>query len=149
MVIHELTQQTGVPAKTIRYYESIGLLPRPNRAENNYRQYTPADVERLRFIASARCLGLSLDDISEILAARDNGIAPCQRVLDTIAQRLNEIDRRIADLLSLRDSLKQLHSEGAVLPLDDVQGEHCICYLLKTYRDTGRVIIQKGEFFNN
>lgn len=149
MVIHELTHLTGVPAKTIRYYESIGLVPRPTRAENNYRQYTPADVERLRFIASARSLGFSLDDISEILTARDNGIAPCQRVLDTIAQRLNEIDRRIADLLRLRDLLKQLHSEGAILPLDDVQGEHCICYLLKTHRDTGQVIIQKGEFFND
>jgi DNA-binding transcriptional MerR regulator len=103
----------------------------------------------LRFIASARSLGLSLDDISEILAARDNGLAPCQRVLDTIAQRLNEIDRRIADLLTLRDSLRQLHTEGAILPLDDVSGEHCICYLLKTYRDTGQVIVQKGEFFND
>ncbi len=54
MVIHKLAKQTGVPAKTIRYYESIGLLPRPKRAANNYRQYTPADGERLRFIASAR-----------------------------------------------------------------------------------------------
>lgn len=149
MVIRELAQQTGVPAKTIRYYESIGLLPRPKRAANNYRQYAPADIERLRFIASARSLGLSLDDILEILAARDKGIAPCQRVLDTIAQRLKEIDRRIADLLTLRDSLRQLHTEGAILPLDDVQGEHCICYLLKTYRDTGQVTIQKGEFFND
>jgi DNA-binding transcriptional MerR regulator len=149
MVIHELTQQTGVPAKTIRYYESIGLLPRPNRAENNYRQYRPPDVERLRFIASARSLGLSLADISEILAARDKGIAPCQRVLDLIAQRLNEIDRHIADLLTLRDSLRQLHTEGAILPLDDVSGEHCICYLLKTYRATRQIIIQKGEFFND
>ncbi len=149
MVIRELAQQTGVPAKTIRYYESIGLLPRPERTANNYRQYAPPDIERLRLIASARSLGLSLDDISEILAARDKGIAPCQRVLDTIAHRLTEIDRRIADLLTLRDSLKQLHTEGAILPLDDVRGEHCICYLLKTYRDTGQVTIQKGEFFND
>ncbi len=149
MVIHELAQQSGVPAKTIRYYESIGLLPCPKRATNNYRQYTPTDVERLRFMASARALGLSLDDISEILAARDKGIAPCQRVLDTIAQRLTEIDRRIADLLVLRDTLKQLHSEGAILPLDDVRGEHCICYLLKAYRDTGQITIQKEEFFND
>jgi DNA-binding transcriptional MerR regulator len=149
MIIRELAQQTGVPAKTIRYYESIGLLPRPNRAKNNYRQYRPLDVERVRFIASARSLGLSLDDIAEILAARDNGIAPCQRVLDTIAQRLDEIDRRIADLLTLRDSLRQLHAEGAALPLDDVGGERCICYLLKTYRDTGQIIIQKGERFND
>jgi hypothetical protein len=77
MLIHDLAKQTGVPAKTIRYYESIGLLPRPKRATNNYRQYTPADVERLRFIASARNLGFSLADVAEILAARDDGIAPC------------------------------------------------------------------------
>lgn len=149
MIIHELTKQTGVPAKTIRYYESIGLLPRPKRAVNNYRQYMPADVERLRLIASARSLGFSLDDVAEILAARDGGIAPCQRVLDGIAQRLADVDRRIAGLLALRDSLRQLQSEGAILPRDDVQGEHCVCYLLKAYRDSGQVTIQRGEFFND
>ncbi len=149
MVIHELTKQTGVPAKTIRYYESIGLLPRPKRAANNYREYAPADVERLRFIASARSLGFSLAEVAEILAARDKGFAPCQRVLDTIGQRLADVDRRIADLLTLRDSLRQLQSEGAILPLDDVQGEHCVCYLLKAYRDTGQVSIQRGEFFDD
>lgn len=146
MIIHELTKQTGVPAKTIRYYESIGLLPRPKRAANNYRQYLVTDVERLRFIASARSLGFSLADVAEILAARDDGLAPCQRVLDAIGRQLAAIDRRIADLLALRESLKQIQTEGAILPRDDVQGEHCVCYLLKTYRDTGQVSIQRGEF---
>jgi DNA-binding transcriptional MerR regulator len=148
MVIRELAQRAGISTKTIRYYESIGLLPVPKRAANNYRQYTPAYVERLRFIASARALGFSLNDISELLAARDKGIAPCQRVLDGIARRLTEIDRRIGDLLQLRDLLKQLQSEGSILPLDDVRGEHCVCYLLKTYRDTGQIEIQKGDFPN-
>lgn len=148
MLIHDLAKQTGVPAKTIRYYESVGLLPRPTRAANNYRQYIPADGERLRFIASARSLGFSLADVAEILAARDDGLAPCQRVLDTIGRQLTEIDRRISDLLALRESLKQLQTEGAILPRDDVQGEHCVCYLLKAYRDTGHVTIQRGEFFN-
>lgn len=149
MVIHELAQLTGVPARTIRYYESIRLLPQPRRAANNYRQYTTADAERLRFIVGARRLSLSLDDISEILAARDKGIAPCQRVLDAIDQRLNEIDRRMTDLLVLRDSLQQLQSEGASLPLDDVRGEHCVCSLLKTYRGTGHGTRQTGELFND
>ena len=148
MIIRELAQQTGVSAKTIRYYESIGLLPHPTRAANNYRQYIPADAERLRFIASARVLGFSLADISEILAARDKGIAPCQRVLDATARRLAEIDRRIVDLLALRDSLQQLQAEGSRLRLDDVRGEHCVCYLLKSYRDTGQITIQKGDFSN-
>ncbi|MBI3177018.1 MAG: heavy metal-responsive transcriptional regulator [Chloroflexi bacterium] len=148
MLIHDLAKQTGVPAKTIRYYESIKLLPRPKRAANNYRQYAPAEAERLRFIASARSLGFSLDDVAEILAARDDGLAPCQRVLDAVDRRLTDVDRRIADLLTLRDALRQLRSEGAILPLDDVQGEHCVCYLLKAYRDTGHITIQRGEFFD-
>jgi DNA-binding transcriptional MerR regulator len=145
MVIHELAKQAGVPAKTIRYYESLGLLPRPKRAANNYRQYTPADGERLRFIASARRLGFSLADVAEILTARDDGLAPCQRVLDTIGRQLGAIDHRIADLLTLRESLKQLQTEGAILPRDDVRGEHCICYLIKTYRESGQVKIERGE----
>ena len=86
-----------------------------------------------------------MEDIAGILAARDNGIAPCQRVLDTLAQRLTETDRCMADLLALRESLQRLQSEGAGLPLDDVRGERCVCYLLKTYRESGRVIIQREE----
>lgn len=146
MLIRELAQGAGVPAKTIRYYESIGLLPQPKRAANNYRQYISANIQRLRLIASASALGFSLNDIAEILAARDKGIAPCQRVLNGVSERLNEVDRLIADLLSLRDSLRRLQSEGARLPLDDVRGERCVCYLLKAYRDTGEITIQKGEF---
>lgn len=149
MVINELARRTGVTAKTIRYYESIGLLPPPARTANNYRQYALADIERLRFIANARRLGISLDDILEILSARDQGIAPCQRVLDTISHRITAIDRQIAELLNLRAALQKLQSDGATLPLDDVDGEHCVCYLLKTYSDTGQVVIQKERIFND
>jgi len=145
MLIHDLAAQTNVPTKTIRYYESIGLMPRPKRADNNYRAYTQADVERLRFVANARALDFSLDDIAEILAARDKGLPPCQRVLYALSQQLAKIDQRIADLVALRESLRQLQSEGATLPLDDVRGEHCVCYLIKTYRESGKVIITEGE----
>ncbi len=145
MVIHELAKQAGISATTIRYYEVIGLMPKPERSVNNYRQYTSADVERLRLIGGARGLDIPLDDIADILRARDNGIAPCQRVLDALDQQLTEIDRRITALLTLRETLNQLKAEGAALPLDDVHGEHCVCYLLKTYRESGRVIIQREE----
>ena len=129
MFIQELAQLTGVSAKTIRYYESIGLLPNPQRAENNYRQYTPEAIERLRFIVSARSLGFSLGDIEEFLTARDDGTLPCKRVLDSFDQRISEIDRRIADLLALRDMLKRVRSEGAALPPDKQCDEQCVCYL--------------------
>ncbi len=146
MFIRDLAQHTDISAHTIRFYEAKGLLPAPQRAANNYRQYTPTDVERIRFIASARSLGFALDDIAEILTARDQGIAPCQRVLDVIRQRLEAIDHRIADLFALRESLAGLHAAGVTLPLDDIQGEHCVCSLLKTYRDTGKITIQREEF---
>ena len=99
--------------------------------------------------AARQALPDDADRAAEILAARDNGLAPCQRILDTIAGRLDEIDHRIADLLTLREALKRLHREGATLPLDDVRGEQCVCYLLKTYRDSAQVTIQKGEFFDD
>jgi hypothetical protein len=64
MFIKELAKQTGIATKTIRYYEAIGLIPLPQRAENNYREYSSLDAERLRFVVSARSLGFSLSDIA-------------------------------------------------------------------------------------
>jgi DNA-binding transcriptional MerR regulator len=148
MLIKDLAKQTGVAAKTIRYYESIGLLPCPPRAANNYRQYTPADAERLRFIAGARSLGFSLNDINEFLAARDDGLLPCQRVLDSLDQHLAEIDRRIADLLALRETLDYIRQEGRALPQNSRHDEQCVCYLLTTDRRNGQVIIQREEKSN-
>lgn len=94
-------------------------------------------------------LGIPLDDIADILQARDNNVAPCQRVLEALDQRLAEIDQRIADLLAMRETLDQLKREGAALPLDDVRGEQCVCYLLKTYRESGRVMVQREEMSND
>jgi DNA-binding transcriptional MerR regulator len=129
MFIHELAQLSGVPAKTIRYYESIGLLPEPERADNNYRQYTPEAAERLRFIVSARSLGFTLVDIGQFLAARDAGTLPCKRVLDSFDQRILDIDRRIADLLALRDTLTRIQRDGADLPDDKQCDQQFVCYL--------------------
>ena len=145
MFIQELAQLTGVPAKTIRYYESIGLMPAPQRAENNYRRYTPAAAERLRFIVSARSLGFSLGDIEEFLVARDEGTLPCKRVLDSFDQRILDIDRRIADLLALRDTLRRIRSDGAALPPDKKCDEQCVCYLITTDQENGHIIIHREE----
>ncbi|HCR72535.1 MAG TPA: heavy metal-responsive transcriptional regulator [Anaerolineae bacterium] len=132
MFIHELAQLTGVSAKTIRYYESIGLMPSPERADNNYRQYSPEAVERLRFIVSSRSLGFNLTDIGEFLSARDEGTLPCQRVLNSFDKRILDIDQRIADLLALRDTLNRIRSDGASLPPDKKCDEQCVCYLINS-----------------
>jgi len=133
MYIHELAQHTGVPATTIRYYESIELLPRPPRGTNNYRQYTPVDAERLRLLTSARSLGFTLDEIGDILTTRDAGVAPCGRVLATLDQHLLDVEQRIADLLQLRTTLTRLRRDGERLPHDAARGEPCVCGLLTQY----------------
>ena len=145
MFIHELAQASGVSAKTIRYYESIGLVPEPQRAENNYRQYAPEAVERLRFIVSARTLDFSLTDIAEFLSARDEGTLPCRRVLDSIDGRIADLDRRIAGLLALRDNLSRVRADGEGLPPDKKCDDDCLCYIITTDLQSGQVTIQREE----
>ena len=145
MFIHELARTTGVSAKTIRYYESIGLMPDPERADNNYRQYAPAAIERLRFIVSARSLGFNLTDIGEFLSARDEGTLPCKQVLDSLDQRVAEIDRRIADLLALRETLTRVQADGANIPSDKRCDDDCLCYIVTTDLQCGQVKIHREE----
>ncbi len=130
MQIQELAQGTGVPAKTIRYYESIGLLPPPERRANGYRNYSQADVDRVKLVAGARRLDFSLDDIEEILALRDRREAPCRVVLDMLEQKAAEIRQRIAQLQRLEKELRQLHTLGLTFPTDDVDGKNCVCHLV-------------------
>ena len=91
MEIRELSKLTNVPAKTIRYYEEVKLLPSPNRKPNGYRDYTESDVERLKLVAGARRLDFSLAEIKEILDLRDRGIAPCSVLLDLLDRKAKEI----------------------------------------------------------
>ncbi len=130
MQIQELVQRTGVSATTIRYYESIHLLPKPKRRTNQYRNYTDADVERVKLVAGARSLDLSLNDIREILALRDRREAPCRVLLEQLERKAGEIRQRVAQLQRLEKELRQLHALGLTFPTDDVDGKHCVCHLV-------------------
>lgn len=129
--IGELARELDLNPRTIRYYEQIGLLPRPQREANGYRVYDQADGARLQFIHRARALDFSLDDIGEILAFRERGEAPCLYVLHTIDQKIGEVARRIADLEWLRQELVELRQEAEGLPVDDVEGKECVCHLIQ------------------
>lgn len=135
MEIRELAECTGIPAKTIRYYESIGVLPPPERKPNGYRVYRKADVERVQFVAGARSLGFSLDDIAEILALRDRREAPCRVVLELLEQKAREVAWRIEVLRRLEVDLRQLRKLGQTFPLDDVDGKACVCHLVSRRAD--------------
>lgn len=137
MQIKDLAAASGVTAKTIRYYEEIGVLPPPKRLPNGYRIYDETDVDRLRLVAGARRLGLSLDDIGEILSMRDRGEAPCRTVLELLAEKADEIADRIAELQRLEIELRQLHALGLTFPTDDVDGKHCVCHLVSERTASG------------
>jgi DNA-binding transcriptional MerR regulator len=133
MKIQELAQKAGVSAKTIRYYEEIGILPAPARAENNYREYGEQDMNRLRLVAGARRLDLSLDDIQEIIALRERREAPCRVLLERMEQKADEIAERILTLQQMERELRGLRTLGLTFPVDDVDGKNCVCHLVSEH----------------
>ncbi len=130
MQIKKFAQQTNLSPKTIRYYEEIGLLPPPKRLDNGYRDYDETDVARARFVAGARYLDFSLDDIQEILDLRDQRIAACRVVLDLLEEKADEISQRIAELQRMETELLELYRLGLTFPTDDVDGKNCVCHLV-------------------
>src|SRR3954454_5311315 len=113
MRIGELDDRLGVTTKSIPFYESIGLLPEPARTTSGYRDYAEADAERLTFIKTAQRLGLSLDEIGEIIAFRDRGQQPCGYVADVLHRQVTDLDRRIKEMRTLREELKALEARAA------------------------------------
>lgn len=113
MRIGELAEQLGVTTKAIRFYERIGLVPEPPRTPSGYRTYEEADAERLVFIKTAQRLGLSLDEIKEIIAFRDRGQQPCGYVAEVLQRQVSDLDGRIREMRTLRDELRQLQARAA------------------------------------
>ena len=113
MRIGELAGQLGVTTKAIRFYERIGLLPDPPRTPSGYRSYEEADVDRLVFIKTAQRLGLTLDEIKEIIAFRDRGEQPCGYVADVLQRQVTDLDARIREMRALRDELRRLQASAA------------------------------------
>lgn len=111
MRIGELADRLKVTTKSIRFYESIGLMPDPTRTPSGYRDYAQADADRLTFIKTAQRLGLSLD---EIIAFRDRGQQPCGYVAELLDRQVADLDTRIREMRRLRDELKALQAKAAL-----------------------------------
>jgi Cu(I)-responsive transcriptional regulator len=107
MNIGVAAQETGLPTKTIRYYEDIGLL-RPRRRDNGFRDYAERDVHELRFVARARGLGFSVEECRHLLELyRDTGRASAE-VRDTAAAHVKAIRAKIDELRSMEKTLTRL-----------------------------------------
>jgi MerR family copper efflux transcriptional regulator len=129
MRIGGLAAASGVSAKTIRYYEDIGVLNPPARTSSGYRDYTPEAANRLAFIRSAQAVGLSLGEIRGIVALRDRGTTPCGHVLDLITARAADLDRRISELQHLRTELGRLEDRAQHLDPADCDPQR-VCHLI-------------------
>jgi MerR family copper efflux transcriptional regulator len=107
MNIGTAARQSGLPPKTIRYYEDIGLLT-ADRAANGYRDYSTEDVHRLRFVQRSRSLGFSVEECRQLLSLYTNRDRASADVKAIATEKLGEIDRKIAELTGLREMLGHL-----------------------------------------
>ena len=108
MKIGELGEMAGVSAKTIRYYEGLGLLDEPARTPSGYRDYDDGAAERLRFIREAQTSGLSLAEIASVLELKAAGQRSCGHTAELLERHLLDIDEQIERLQSARASLLAL-----------------------------------------
>lgn len=127
MRIGELSVKAGVPTKTIRYYEEVGLMPAPARTPSRYRDYDGKAEHRLGFIRAAQSVGLTLGEIREVLALRDRGQNPCSHVAHLIQQHAEGLSDRIAALEAMRRELERLAKRAKA----GHQHEAAFCHIIE------------------
>ncbi|WP_113912149.1 Cu(I)-responsive transcriptional regulator [Roseovarius dicentrarchi] len=107
MIIKDVARATGLPAKTIRYYEDIGLI-RPTRAANGYRHFSEEEVHKLTFLGRARALGFSIAECRDLLDLYNDKSRASADVRAIAAQHLEDIQHKIDALAQMRDTLAHL-----------------------------------------
>lgn len=112
MLIGELARRSGVPAKTLRFYEQEGVLDEPARTESGYRDYPAEALDRLAFIRSAQAAGLTLSEIREVIEIRRGGDAPCGHVLELVRDKRAAVERQLEDLRRLSAELAELEERA-------------------------------------
>jgi len=102
----ELAELAGVSTDTLRHYERKGVLARPLRKANDYRQYPATALQRVRLIRRALAVGFTLDELAIVLGERDRGGAPCMEVRTLAAAKLADVETRLREMAELRDELR-------------------------------------------
>jgi DNA-binding transcriptional MerR regulator len=108
LTIGELAQRCGVSRDAVRFYERERLMPRPRRTSAGYRLYGAEDEERLRFIRRAQGVGLTLEDIAELIRLHnEHSPTECRKVAERLKERIQALDAKIAELVSFRSQLRE------------------------------------------
>jgi len=125
--IGRLASEVGINLETVRFYEREGLLKKPPRSRNGYRQFPVDSIRRLRFIRRAQDLGFSLNEIRELLALRASSGTSCEEICRLAEAKLADVEAKITTLESLRDSLRKLaKSCPRCAPLSDCPILECL-----------------------
>lgn len=132
LTIGGLAKATAVKVPTIRFYEQIGLLPKPDRSESDRRLYGDGAVQRLSFIRHARQLGFSVDAIRVLLSLTDEPDRPCEAANALAAEQLADVEAKIARLEALRGELRRMvtadcHGRAGDCRVIEVLGDHGLC----------------------
>ena len=136
--IGALAKRTGTKVQTVRYYEQIGLMPKPGRTEGGQRRYGEAELDRLAFVRHARQLGFSLEAIRELLDLSDHPGKSCAEA-DAIARRqLRQVEQRLARLEALRTELNRMVQECT-------GGRTSECRVLDVLRDHSECLTEHEE----
>lgn len=137
LYIRDVAAAGGMTPQAVRYYESLGLLEKPQRTGSGYRVYNRDAIERVRFIKNAQKLGLNLDEIRVIIRMKCSMQSPCDCVRDMLRKKLAGIEKQIAQMDATRKKLlKVLQSPNAAPPLS--HEESLICPLIeRTEPDRG------------
>ena len=139
--IGQLSEHGGVPRKTIRYYEEVGVLPPPSRSDAGYRLYSDIDVRRLELVRRARALDMWLPEIRELVEWASTGSCNDfqERFKEVLHRKLEEVDQRIADLEHLKQDLQRLRAHFEVSQKENNAGhtvlecsvETCTCLAVR------------------
>ncbi len=130
--IGQVAEQSGFSASALRYYEGIGLVEPATRTGSGYRLYDDTSLARLSFIARAKQLGCTLDEITDLVGIWDGArCGPVQRRFhDLVTDKLADTERQIAELTLLRDQLRQAATQLDAPPTDGPCSAECACMTL-------------------
>jgi len=134
MHVKEVAEKLGVTADTVRFYTRIQLLNPKINPNNHYKEYSQANVERLKFVVASRALGFTVEDISTIIAKAENHKSPCPTVRHIIEKRLEETERKFQDLVALRARMTAAIEQWESIP-DCVPNGHMICHMIESFSE--------------
>ncbi len=107
LLISQLSEMLNINPKTIRFYEETGVIPKAQRNSSNYRIYTHNDFKRLSFVKKARELGLSIDNIKNIMSIRENGHLPGNQVISLLEKESLDLETKIKEMVIFKEKIDQ------------------------------------------